>query len=235
MKRRNFTLIELLVVIAIIAILASMLLPALNRARESGRTTTCSSNLKGLIGGMIQYAGDNRDFILPAATYFNRNWAYHLMGYMKLAVYAANGGYSGETMSVKLLQCPTRASLGGVWKQFGYAYNYDYFGNVYLSDPGKGSATKLNRVRKINTVYLGEGHDKDLSGAPDILLRTAAVPTTYPPPTRHNKGGNMAYLDGHVAKMSWDEYLNHRTVTHNGTTGGWGWCTTMVNADFRPY
>ena len=63
-KRGSFTLIELLVVIAIIAILAAMLLPALQQARERGKATTCLNNFMTLGKGTQAYLDDNNG-ILP--------------------------------------------------------------------------------------------------------------------------------------------------------------------------
>ena len=72
-KLMSFTLIELLVVIAIIAILAAILLPALNSARESGKQSSCLSNLKQMGAGLQMYANDNGDNIAI--------WNYNMPGY----------------------------------------------------------------------------------------------------------------------------------------------------------
>src|SRR5213596_2928023 len=72
-RRSGFTLVELLFVIVIVALLAALLLPALGKAKEQGRSSVCRNNMRQIALAMTLYADDNSDY-LPWPGDVDRNW-----------------------------------------------------------------------------------------------------------------------------------------------------------------
>jgi prepilin-type N-terminal cleavage/methylation domain-containing protein len=112
MRRRAFTLVELLVVVGIIAILISLLLPALNQARESARRTHCAAGLHNIGVAMNVYANENKRR-LPVHAGPGNNWFWDVPFPTRDAIIKA--GATRENSTAPAETCRTTTSCGTTW------------------------------------------------------------------------------------------------------------------------
>jgi prepilin-type N-terminal cleavage/methylation domain-containing protein/prepilin-type processing-associated H-X9-DG protein len=193
MTRRGFTLIELLVVIAIIAILAAILFPVFAKAREKARQSSCLSNTKQIVLGVLQYAQDYDETLPYASTWGEptpKNWFDYLEPYVK---------------NTQIFRCPSQNGANG------YGWNYQNLGyRAAANDYRYGPGTSLGAIQQpAELIVLGDNPDvaSGQYGAGSVYIYG---PTQVSPPAdgvgnvsgRHNEGGNYAFSDGHSKWLS---------------------------------
>ncbi len=194
--RRGFTLIELLVVIAIIAILAAILFPVFARAREKARQANCLSNTRQISLGILQYAQDYDEVMVPNAvavySYLSPDgtpinvsppsamlWMYMTYPYVK---------------NVQVYTCP---SYSDGWSATTYDGSCGYGKNTFL-----GSVSLARIDEPANTILICDSNyylsDWDVRADPDA---SSGSDNADPPRDGHNGGANFGFCDGHSKWM----------------------------------
>lgn len=200
----EFTLIELMVVIAIIAILASMFLPGLQKAKSLAQSSKCANNLKGITLATHQYISDYNDFFPPyvQSASWIWNWAWGLKdGYISTTAtfrcpnsnVLSNENTNGN---LDIVHIPNSA---GAYYNIAYGYNYIYLGyNITTPYP----TFKLSNVKNHSSKILFA----DSYNATSNLLTNSNYAIIAPNMSdygaihdRHNSGANIVWIDGHVS------------------------------------
>jgi prepilin-type N-terminal cleavage/methylation domain-containing protein/prepilin-type processing-associated H-X9-DG protein len=211
-SKSGFTLIELLVVIAIIAILASLLLPALSRAKAKAHQIKCLSNMKQATMGVVMYADDNDDTIPPAGM-TGRAIA---TDYMRLLLpYLGSDGRSWLCPQGKWDGHPTM--IGGVVADSPEARTRPIPPALFL---GAGDSNdhrakiKVSRVRRpseamlFGDCFVGWGPTyirSPLESKPDLAEPWEYDRHNRAAPKVHSGGSNAGLLDGHAEWVRYEE------------------------------
>lgn len=211
MKQRNFTLIELLVVIGIIAILAAMLLPALNKARDTAKESTCRNNQKQLGTGFAMYSSDFGDYMIPSIYSGVYGTAYRLWPYILCAErkYVMTGMsyicptarpfYSDPIYYDAFWKSEAQQTPGnGAWTWMTTSYGYNF---INLGGWSDGTTTaKMNRIyRPSKTVLLvdtmaNESFNRGYCYVVPYFSSSEVIRVW----TGHSGKANVLWCDGHV-------------------------------------
>ena len=218
----RFTLIELLVVIAIIAILAAMLLPALNKARMTANKGACQNNLKAQGTAMAMYASENDDYL----TGLNRwtvdpvklgfaSWKAQIAPYLGTAIDFTKAGTTyAKELSHGVFRCPiwrpeiVPNNAARVTDTDIYAGGYAYGWNGDSGATGYNPPSRTPFWIKVGKVYLpsltliiGDGSDKDITLPQYACALYIDGANNIGSPDRHEDNVNILWVDGHVTNM----------------------------------